>query len=143
MTSRSDWEAGGITAGTPAPLEAEDFEPRIRFQSLETQTREGTIVVRVRLNVRDQVITGEAAELNAGPRACAPPQSQLSTPQRTRVRSGFGFNSMQLLRSAPSGGNTFWSTLWQARRIWAGSRFRSWAPTRWKMMQTTRPRLPR
>jgi hypothetical protein len=60
-------EPGGITAGAPGPLEAEDFEPRIRFQSLETQTREGTIVVRVRLNLRDQVITGEAVELNAGP----------------------------------------------------------------------------
>ena len=60
-------ESGGITAATPEALEAEDFEPRIRFQSLETQTREGTIVVRVRLNVRDNVVTGEAMELNAGP----------------------------------------------------------------------------
>ncbi len=69
-------DPGEITAGAMdgADEEEEELEPRIRFQSLETQTREGTVMVRVRINVRDRVVTGEAAELDAGParmRACA------------------------------------------------------------------------
>jgi hypothetical protein len=68
-------EAGGITATAPDSSEIDEaLEARIRFQSLETQTRDGSVMVRVRLDVRDRVITGEAIELDAGQarlRACA------------------------------------------------------------------------
>jgi hypothetical protein len=45
---------------TPPP------ETRLRFQALETQTREGTLVVRVRLELGQRVITGEGVEIDAG-----------------------------------------------------------------------------
>jgi hypothetical protein len=50
---------------TPLPV-APAGDPRLRFQSLETQTREGTVVVRVRLEHGARVITGEGVEVDVG-----------------------------------------------------------------------------
>ena len=47
--------AGGVLA-----------EPRLRFQALESQTREGTVVVRVRLELGSRTISGEGVEVDAG-----------------------------------------------------------------------------
>lgn len=41
-------------------------EPRLRFQALESQTREGTVVVRVRLELGSRTISGEGVEVDAG-----------------------------------------------------------------------------
>lgn len=46
--------------------EYSDVDPRLRFSALEMQTRDGRIVVRVRLEWRSQTITGEAIEMDAG-----------------------------------------------------------------------------
>lgn len=59
-------EPTGLTAAEPAPEEEPEFDSRIRFQSLETQTREGTVAVRVRLNLQDRVVTGESVEVDVG-----------------------------------------------------------------------------
>jgi len=45
---------------------AVELDPRLRFAGLELQTRGGRVLVRIRLEWRSQIITGEAAELDAG-----------------------------------------------------------------------------
>jgi len=43
-----------------------ETDPRLRFAGLEMQTREGRVLVRIRLEWKSQIITGEAGELDAG-----------------------------------------------------------------------------
>src|SRR5687768_7374180 len=50
---------------TPLPVPPPG-ETRLRFQALETQTREGTVVVRVRLELGQRIISGEGVEIDAG-----------------------------------------------------------------------------
>lgn len=57
-------ELSGVTATEPP--EPEPPETRLRFETLQTQTREGTVLVRVRLLHGDRTVTGEAVELDVG-----------------------------------------------------------------------------
>jgi hypothetical protein len=64
-----DLEATGSDlhpAAAAEPLEPA-AEPRLRFDLLETQTRESTVLVRVRLRVNESTFTGEAVEVDVGP----------------------------------------------------------------------------
>jgi len=45
---------------------AADGSARLRFAGLEMQTRDGRVLVRIRLEWRSTIITGEASELDAG-----------------------------------------------------------------------------
>lgn len=50
-------------AAAPVPA---DTEPRLRFEALETQTREATVLIRVRLDAQARTVTGEAVEIDVG-----------------------------------------------------------------------------
>jgi hypothetical protein len=58
-------ELSSVTSVAP-PAEQAAPEARLRFEALETQTREGTVLVRVRLLHGDRTLTGEAVEVDAG-----------------------------------------------------------------------------
>lgn len=51
----------GVYSGAPA---VPSGDPRLRFDTLETQTREGMIIVRVRLQFGDRIVTGEGCEVD-------------------------------------------------------------------------------
>lgn len=51
----------GVYGGGPSQPAG---EPRLRFEALETQTREGMIIVRVRLQIGDRLVTGEGCEVD-------------------------------------------------------------------------------
>lgn len=57
-------ELSGVTAVEP-PVEPAP-EARLRFEALETQTREGTVLVRVRLLHGERTVTGEAVQVDVG-----------------------------------------------------------------------------
>jgi hypothetical protein len=59
-------EPGGFPSATITALPPAPSETRLRFQALEIQTREGTVVVRVRLELGQRIITGEGVEIDAG-----------------------------------------------------------------------------
>jgi hypothetical protein len=60
-------EAGPASSPSIVPFsDTPPPETRLRFQALETQTREGTLVVRVRLELGQRVVTGEGVEIDAG-----------------------------------------------------------------------------
>lgn len=48
---------------TAQPAAAKPLQGRLRFEALETQTRDGMIIVRVRLSRNEQVVTGECTEV--------------------------------------------------------------------------------
>lgn len=57
----------GVMRGPePVPALPDNEEPRLRFDALEVQTRDGMIIVRVRLQDRSRIVTGEGVEVNAG-----------------------------------------------------------------------------
>jgi hypothetical protein len=58
-------ELSGTTSAV-APLEPLPPDPRLRFETLETQTREGTILVRVNLLHGDRTVSGESMEVDVG-----------------------------------------------------------------------------
>ena len=53
-------------AAAAAPIAPEEFEARLRFDTLETQTRGHTVIVRVSLLLGERVITGESMEVDVG-----------------------------------------------------------------------------
>jgi hypothetical protein len=48
---------------TPEAAPARQAASRLRFDALETETRDGMVIVRVRLSRGDQVVTGECTEV--------------------------------------------------------------------------------
>ena len=59
-------DGNGPVPNALAASSAAVAEPRLRFQALESQTREGTVVVRVRLELGTRTISGEGVEVDAG-----------------------------------------------------------------------------
>src|SRR5687768_25117 len=59
-------DGNGPLPSAPAAGSGAVAEPRLRFQALESQTREGTVIVRVRLELGSRTISGEGAEVDAG-----------------------------------------------------------------------------